>query len=198
MCHGGSRIPITSPFQWFASSSSENKRLLSTYDVLETQTGTKPCPQEGIFSMGYNQSRGGVIEGGARELPPGPTSPCLLSLCDFSHPTLPSALSSPILGSPSLSSLHSAFSSLLAASQMVSPWLTAPCPSTSSLRSVFRYSEHHSHPPRHPTLAYLTVFPSSRLSSCVNLFLLCLLTSVCFSQSWHGSWLYFLLSDLSH
>lgn len=142
--------------------------------------------------MGHNQSRDGVTEGAS----PGTKLSLLLSLCDFSHPLLPSAVSSPIVGSPSLSYLCSA--SLLAASQPVSPWLTAPCPSTSSLHSVFRYSEYHSHPHRHPTLACLTVFPSNQLSSCVNLFLLGLLTSVCFSQSWHGSWLYFLLSDLSH
>lgn len=141
--------------------------------------------------MGHNQSRDGVTEGAS----PGTELSLLLSLCDFSHPLLPSAVSSPILGSPSLSYLRSQFAGCLPAGLAMAD---STLPSTSSLRSVFRYSEHHSHPHRHPTLACLTVFPSSQLSSCVNLFLLCLLTSVCFSQSWHGSWLYFLLSDLSH
>lgn len=178
LCRGGSRIPITSAFQWFASSSSENKGLWSTYDVLETQTGTKPCPQKGIFSMGHNQSRGGVAEGRARELPRGPDLSLLLSLCDFSHPLLPSAVSSPILGSPSFSYRCSAFSSLLAASQIVLPWLTAPCPSTSSLLLVFRYSEHPAIlKDTQPWRAWL-FFPYSRLSSCVNLFLLCLFFTV--------------------
>lgn len=105
LCHGGSRIPITSPFQWFASSPSENKGLISTYNVLETRTGTKPCPQEGIFSMGHNQSRDGVTEGASRVLNSPCSSPCATSV----HPLLPSAVSSPILGSPSLSYLRSAF-----------------------------------------------------------------------------------------
>lgn len=110
------------------------------------------------------------------------TSPCLLSLRSFSNLLPgPSAVSSPVLGSPSFPYLCSAFSSLLTASQTVSPRPAASCPSTSSPLSVFCYCGHHSRPHRHQTLGCLAVFPSSQLSSCVNLFLsahICLLFTV--------------------